>query len=580
MTWVLAVLAGTAVSPLLAVFLSVCFGRLYGWTAWLCLGAGFLAGVLSLKKTRPALLTNQGKRISDTEWIVSAIFLAVSLKLCLRLVFKVNNDWDVPLSSYFGDVPFHINIIRYLASGVKFWPEDPAYAGAGLSYHVGLDLFNSLLLLSGAELIHGLIWVALLGSLATGIMLFRWGRGFTVAGFLFNGGFLGFFSVKEAMSYNFNWHLVWKNIFLTLFINQRSFLFAFPAGLLLLCQWRERFLRKKWKEGNSLFPFGVEALLYFSLPLFHMHTFIFLSCVLLFWFVCFRETRACILKLWGISLLPAGATILLLTDFLKSGSMIHLHPGWEQNGQPFLKFWLMNFGIFLPLVILLLTKLVFFRKKEKLLNPKTAFVFPACLLFVLFSNLMLSTWNWDNIKLLVWSYLILLPYIWEELLCFRQDPWRLQLFSRIAASTLLFFTGFIAVFGALFFRPYQGSKIADLSELRQVESAVKNLPADARFAAWNTHLHPLLLLGRKTALGGVSHGVTHGYPAYERKSLLSRLMMGDPDWRQIAKGLGIDYVYWGPLEKTNYPKSRKPWADQVRRVYSGRFCDIYDLRSL
>ena len=71
-----------------------------------------------------------------------------------------------------------------------------------------------------------------------------------------------------------------------MFVTQRGLLYAIPAGVLLLWHWREKFFRQgaQGQEGrrSGPLPFWVELSLYASMPLFHVHTFLALSIVLLF----------------------------------------------------------------------------------------------------------------------------------------------------------------------------------------------------------------------------------------------------------------------------------------------------------
>ena len=62
------------------------------------------------------------------------------------------------------------------------------------------------------------------------------------------------------------------------------------AGLLLLASWRTRFLRDG--SGERL-PIWGEVLLYASMPVFHLHTFLALSFVLACWFIGSKMRRVC-----------------------------------------------------------------------------------------------------------------------------------------------------------------------------------------------------------------------------------------------------------------------------------------------
>ena len=49
-------------------------------------------------------------------------------------------------------------------------------------------------------------------------------------------------------------------------------------------------------------------------------------------------------------------------------------------------------------------------------------------------------------------------------------------------------------------------------------------------------------------------------------------------FQKRAKELGADYLFWGPLEETNYPNSGKQWEQTCRLVGEGAWGRLYDLR--
>ena len=87
-----------------------------------------------------------------------------------------------------GDLSLHLNLIRYLASGIAFWPESSILSNVPLTYPLGADLFNSVLEVLGIDTYIGLVWTGLVGAALTGYALWLWGGAFGLAAFLFNGG--------------------------------------------------------------------------------------------------------------------------------------------------------------------------------------------------------------------------------------------------------------------------------------------------------------------------------------------------------------------------------------------------------
>src|SRR5207247_4423715 len=70
-----------------------------------------------------------------------------------------------------------------------------------------------------------------------------------------------------------------------MFVADRGFLYTIPAGLILLWHWREKYFRASQDRQSGPLPFWVELSLYASMPLFHLHTFMTLSIVLMCLFV-------------------------------------------------------------------------------------------------------------------------------------------------------------------------------------------------------------------------------------------------------------------------------------------------------
>src|SRR5947199_1676827 len=217
-------------------------------------------------------------------WAMAACFALFALRSFCWLLYIDGEQLKIQSPNNLGDLALHITYIRYFANGVSLWPANPIYVfSKHLRYPAGMDLFNALLSYSHVDLIRGLVWTGLLASIATFYAFFRWAGMFGIAGFLFNGGLAGFEFLKTLKfgDYQGGKTIAWKRIPLTIFVTQRGFLYAIPAGLLLLWSWRERFFRiGERNRHRAPLPFWVELALYASMPLFHFHTFLALSIVL------------------------------------------------------------------------------------------------------------------------------------------------------------------------------------------------------------------------------------------------------------------------------------------------------------
>jgi len=481
-------------------------------------------------------------------WTVAAmilIFALAAMRAFFWLIYRDGDSWMI-LSPYnLGDLALHISFIRYLASGVPFWPESPILANAPLVYPVGMDLFNSLTLLAGVPLERGLIWCGLAGSALTAWALLRWAGAFGLAAFLFTGGLTGFaiLSGDDWALRDFGHDAEWKNAFLTMFVTQRNFLYALPAGLLLLIHWR-RLLRS---EPGPL-PFWVSLVFYATMPLFSVHAFLFLSVCLVgvFFGVKADESRRELITLGVGALLPASFAVALVTGGFSTTGGIRWHPGWMQ-GDSGLLFWVWNFGLMIPAWVLAIWQVVRLRNREGL-----ALALPATVLFLLCAFIAFAPWPWDNTKIMIWCWLAIVPFIWKYVCAPLPVP------ARGVVLSVLFFTGAISLVAGLDGR--HGYRLASRSELVETAALVAHLPIDTRFATAPDYAHPVLMAGRRVAMGYDGHLWSHGLDYQEDEAALNRLMLGAPTWRNDAKSLGVDHLFWGLREARRFSNSTMIWG--------------------
>ena len=556
---VAAILYAVSTSVLLAIAFGFAASGLNPRLAACALAAGAVIGAYSLLQRSAPI---RRRTLTGMEWTTIAIFALFSLRAFLWLVFVDGDSVKVLSPNNLGDLSLHLTYIRFLANGAAFWPDNPIFAGGKLTYPVGIDLFNSLLSLVGVDDLRGLIWVGLGGCVCAGIALWRWGGAFTMAGFLCNGGVAGFAILHEQRFADFQSELAWKSLPLALFVTQRGLLFALPAGLLLLCSWRARFFDRDESEWRM--PRWGEVLLYSALPVFHFHTFLFLSIVLAVWFATVPNARRSLAVIVGAAFVPATILVLLVTDFFQGPSMLGWKPGWMQDDENFFVFWFWNFGFLPVFVAALVWKL---RRRW----PGTL-VFTGLGVFLLCCFVKFAPWEWDNTKLMLWSYLVALPFLWSKLI--GRWPWLL----RAPACVLLFFSGLMSLIGGLD-STHTGFEIAQRSRLDGIAQAVRGIPIGERFVGWPTYNHPLLLLGRKMALGYTGHAWSHGLDWEPTAKKVEAILRGEPEWRTRCAELGVRYLLWGADEEENVADSKQPWRESARLIASGTWGELYDLNA-
>ena len=514
-----AILVFAAVSVSSAVALAFPFGGLSHVVASAALGIGLAAATFAWSGIRVRI----PRALSAWDVLLLTIFFLVSLRAFLWLLYPVGDEWRILSPNNLGDISLHLHLIRYLAGGVPFWPASPILAGPPLTYPLGADLFNSLLLCSGVPVEKGLIWVGLIGAGLSGWALWRWGGAFGIAAFLFNGGLAGFLIFQTGQVTDFQAELAWKNFFLTMLVTQRGLLYALPAGLFLLSAWREDFF-----GGGSGVPRWVAFLLYATMPLFNAHAFVFLSLVLAVAFLVEPRQRKFLAAFVACALLPATGAMFLVTGHFSVSSGLRWLPGWMQGGDGW-SFWIWNFGISLPLLILLAVVLIKNRRPEAVCFAGTGlFVFIVCC-FVSF-----APWEWDNTKLFLWAWLACVPFLWEII-----SKWRAPV--RALTCFLLFFSGAVSLIGGIDGR--HGYKLTSRTELAETAAAIASIPFGDRIAVEPDYNNPVMLLGRPVVCGYEGHLSSHGLDYHRQWNALQSALKGESGWQDALKHFNAKWLY-------------------------------------
>jgi hypothetical protein len=533
--------------------------------AWGAAACGTMAAIAAWLTTGPS------KRIRANfwDWLMLSVFALASLRAFLWIVYSRGDEICVLSPNNLGDLPLHLNLIRYFASGIAFWPESSILSNAPLTYPIGVDLFNSVLEVLGVDTFRGLVWTGLAGAALAGYALWLWGGAFGLAAFLFNGGLTGFVILRTLQFEDFQSEMVWKNLFLSMFVTQRGLLFALPAGLLLLHTWREHYFR----GSLHTIPLWLQLLIYASLPLFNIHAFLFLSVVLLAIFATAMTMDRSRMPAVGVELgrevfafvalaaIPATITILLVTGSFAVSPGIRWAPNWIAGESGWnLWGWIWNFGLALPLGLVLAFMLCLDRDVEA-----RCFVWTAVCIFALCCVFAFAPWEWDNMKLMLWSWIVIAPYLWAKILL------PIKPAARVAVCIVLFFSGGVSLIGGLDER--HGYTIARRSELDAWRHAIAAIPPGVRFACVPDYNHPLILLGRKVACGYEGHLWSHGLDYRRNLYLLREALEGKASWRSNAPLLGVE---WLALRKTDLPDAKPPGDPPA----NGALGALYDLRPL
>jgi hypothetical protein len=535
------ILGGVAASVVAAIPLAWIGHGLHEGISWISLLIGVVVSA-GLLKFFPK--EKSSDPISPVGWIMILIYGCASARAFFWLIYPSGDEWKILSPNNLGDLALHLSFIRWLAFAPHWWPGSPILAGDPLRYPLGSDLFNALLLRIGVPVETGLVWCGVIGSILAGIALWRWGKAVALAAFLFNDGIGRLFLVKKD-GVEPEEILQWKNFFLTLFVTQRGFLFALPAGLLLLSAWREEF----FGTGKRSIPLPIQVLLLAALPLFSIHASLFLGVAMTGLWILAPVSRYALQRLalaaWPLMALSGW----LVTSGAGGPSAVHalgFAPGWMSDGS--LCFWFWNFGITLPLAVALCILLT----RHGASVEGRAFVWPASAMFAACLVIRFAPWPWDNTKLMLWSWLVIAPFLWSGLFAER------ALVLRALAAVLLFGSGALTLAEGLDSR--HGYDLVKRSDLENTEALLRGVPPGAVIACAPEYNQPVLMLGHPVVCGYEGHLWSHGLDYKTRWDALKAVMNGESDWKQKAQTLGVSYIFWGDPEKTRWPHSKLPWA--------------------
>lgn len=537
-----AILSGVATSVVVAISLAWINAGLHGAVPW----CAFLAGILVATIVFRGVPSSSGSCVSFWDWVMIAVFSCASARAFLWLIYADGDSWKVLSPNNLGDLSIHLAFIHHLAETTRWWPQSPILAGDHLRYPLGADLFNALLERVGMHPEIGLLWCGILGAMLTGYALWRWGGAMALAALLFNGGVAGVVLLRGTDPDNAS---EWKNLFLTLFVTQRGFLFALPAGLLLLAAWREESFGK---SRNIILPLPVQALLLGAIPLFSIHAGLFLGIAMTGLALLAPISRERMVRLALLAWPVMAFFGWLITSGAGGPSAVHSlgwAPGWMEDGT--VGFWFWNFGITLPLCVFLSFMLM--RRGGN--KEARAFVWPAAFVFVLCMIIRFAPWPWDNMKLMLWSWLVIIPYLWSAFLC--SSP----LWLRLSVLVLLFGSGAATLLAGLDGR--HGYELIKRSSLDQSAWILRKIDHDAVIAVAPEYNHPVLMLGHPVVCGYEGHLWSHGLDYRSRLIILNSIMMGEPGWSEKARSLGVSYLYWSDLEAKRWPDSKLPWARET-----------------
>jgi len=462
--------------------------------------------------------------VSFLLWMSFHIFLGSTL-------FTLSNGISTSWINNYGDLTFHLGMIHHFAFGVNFIPEYHLYAGEKLSYPFFINLWSTMLWLPSETLsslrnVFVFQWVAL-WCCAYSLLARRYSF-YLPWVLLFGGGsYLAIISRPDI----FSWQLInegfpWTTWLSTVWVTQRSAL----MGMVCCIAASSLVLNTLKVKGSAGWRFAVSGLIIGLSPLAHTHFFLVTALFVGFYLMMkgVNELRRLHLSWqnfsWKVCLLSrygkALSVVVLFSFFAllffpllsgKSGMTKYIF-GWTVPAEPTgiesiitsLSMWFTN----APHWFAVLACLVFLSKQY------VAFAVLG-ILFILANAVLLASWEWDQLKVFLAIYTLMLV-LWSHYVQKARPKIKLALIHSLLALLLVG----PGVYEALriwmlspMYQVYSPQKIT-LAELIR-----KNVPRDAVIASPTDHNSAATLSGRSLFVGYAGTLSSHNINYREREEL-------------------------------------------------------------
>lgn len=516
--------------------------------------------------------------------------LAVGVVFTASVYYKPDPDSHLPAiytgdQNNLGDLPLHLALATSFWRGQNIPPQDVEFAGVRMPYPFLVDFQTAQLYslggpLVGAMVLHdGVMAVIFFG------LLYLWGAAFTGdrrAGaftmlIVFFSGGLGFldfvaqtrlnpgamaallahlpqdYTIRESV-------LRWGNSVNTLLIPQRSLLLGLPLMLWVFWLLWEATGMASGRSRDRLFL--AAGLFTATDVLAHSYAAVIAAGLGLVLAFLFPDRRG-----WLHFLLPACALSLPQGLWLTTGAGMHAghflgwSPGWDHGQMNIARFWVINTGLFLPLLAAGMMYDSGAGRRRRLL-----FYAPFLLCFLVPNLVRLAPWVWDNIKVLYPWFLFSVPWA-AMVLASSSRSGAGGVALALVLSLLLCLSGMLDVWrvvsGAGELKVFSGEAVAFGEGVARVvppRSVVLHAP---------TYDSSIYLSGALSVLGYTGHIGTRGLDIGSREQDQAAIYAGRPEaWALMAR-YHIEFVAVTPQEREAY---------QVNDAFFDRFPRLIDWR--
>ncbi|MEO6077177.1 MAG: hypothetical protein ABIP54_00120, partial [Candidatus Andersenbacteria bacterium] len=515
------------------------------------------------------LLQIQKKKKLHTDNIASILFIFSLILFAIigsKLLIQQKDGLYTGIINAYGDVGWHTALITELAQAKTLPLQDPIFAGTSLTYPFLSNAISSAMLIIGSCIAPSMDAPAIILLPIIIVLLYHFGRiygGSKKAGiivlllFLFGGATFGWTRIfgdiqqsNESLT-QFITHLPHRdysgvggdadgfdflNPVTSLLLPQRAMLFGLPIVLSVLILLSPVIIKKKYSAISAGILAGM-------LPLFHAHACIALAVTIIALFLASKQKKKYVQFLIPALIFGIPELFFYTHGDAQSGSFFRLAPGWMKGDINFFVFWIQNTGIILPASILVL-----FIKRIPI--QARALSLAGLSLFALANIFLFAPWAWDNFKILVFWYLLVLPGIASACVIL----WNSH--TKYIVRPLIVLILFIQIFSGVLDIWKLALPTATTwqewgTDATQFAQTIQNfVPINTPITTASVHNSPVVLAGRLMYLGYPAHVWSHGVSPWMREADIKSFFNGTS---QTISGEIPRYILVGPQELSSFP---------------------------
>ncbi|MGE0543267.1 MAG: hypothetical protein AB7R89_24165 [Dehalococcoidia bacterium] len=600
---------GIALTTLILLLLSFAMG--------LSTATVVIAGVISLGGTIALLRTGEPLRLDrPREWtrtqggllriglqtirchvgllplVVLTALIALWSSFYLGMTFVRDGDLWASQIHIWSDISVHLGQVTAFAYGDNFPPRNPFYAGEPFTYHYLISLTTAAMVELGmsplsAIKLHDLILMTLatLATFAFARRLIGNGNAAALATALFFlGSGLGWLvtAAEVNRSHDITGTLLdrawdygavagsgirWEPVFLVAIAPTRGTLYGLSLGLLvlaLLFHAIQRSDRRAFLLAGAVAGF---------LPLAHMGTLLALAMIAPFLFLLFPSRG------WLYFFAPWVAIAvpqLILQGGLGGGAdRVHRDFGWMADKENALWFWLINLGLFLPLLLFALFD------RASTTRVARRFLWAFMPIFVVANAVALDpTGPWNNLKVLFYWFLAVCILVAALLVRTWQEHRTLMVRALLAgcALTMLLSGLLMHLHVARGKNAYMVFSRAEIDLARQVRERTS---PDAVFVS-GLQYNPVItaLAGRSTLIFFPPYLQSWGIDTGMRERDVRSIYALTPNAIDLLRQYNVSYVLIGPSERNTLHANVEGFRSRFPVVAATEGHEVFDVRVL